>query len=176
MQSPYSNKAPSPAASKSPASFAINAVLLAGAMLATALAGCGDSSSPAGPASNAKITMTKPTGGENFHVGDSLRVRWTVTDDPADPVDAVDIFLSVDSGTSWIYLPVGPTHSTGSIKSSSPFWNNFSWAIPDSLDVPTLGTTIALRGNTKIFVKAQQYSTADPLKIAKTPKAITISP
>src|SRR6188768_4037791 len=57
--------------------------------------------SPSDPA--ALITVTAPACGSSFKVGDSIRVKWTVKDDPEAP-DAADVQLSADSGKTWGFL------------------------------------------------------------------------
>ena len=48
------------------------------------------------------VSVISPSGGESVEVGDTLRVRWTATDDRG--VDSVVVKLSRDGGAAWIDL------------------------------------------------------------------------
>ena len=116
------------------------------------------------------IILTSPLGGETFHVGDSLRIKWTINDDPADPIEVVDPLISPDSGKTWLYL------SVASIRITSHSWGDFVWQVTDSIYVPPLDAKLNLVGDTKCLIRVQDYTTSDPLKRSATPKTFTIAP
>lgn len=72
-----------------------------------------------GPAS--KITVVKPSGGETFHLGDTLRVQWIYKN----PRGQVFVGLSVDGGKS--YSTICPLAIPGNI-------NTYAWPIPPGAD------------------------------------------
>ncbi len=127
---------------------------------------------------NAMITLTKPLGGETYHVGDTLRVGWTVKTDPSDQITSVDVVLSPDSGKTWVYLPYGPLQNrTGSITPLSPYWNKFAWAVTESLYVAGTNSKIKLAGNAHCLVRVEDYDNPNlATRHATTPSYITISP
>ncbi|MFO8109965.1 MAG: M14 family zinc carboxypeptidase [Thermoplasmata archaeon] len=47
-----------------------------------------------------EITLTSPNGGEQWHAFDEEDITWT-TNQGDDPIDHVDLWYSVDAGTSW---------------------------------------------------------------------------
>ncbi len=103
------------------------------------------------------IRLTYPLGGESIKVGDSVRITWTVKDDPTDPVNAVDVMITADSGKLWAYL-----RSQGSITPDSPQWGNFIWKVTDS--VSSSGLKMNLVDNPGVSIKVEQYSSQDPKK------------
>lgn len=138
--------------------------------LATALvSGCAEADSASGPAGTALITITSPKAGAVLHVGDSLRVTWTVKNDASRVVDAVGVSLSPDDGKTW-----GAMHSN-SIGPAAANWGKFAWLIPDSLYIATQNKKFALKGNKTCRVKVAQYSTQDPDMIVAS-EAFTIDP
>lgn len=148
------------------ASAGLKTLAFAGLLVAgLSFSGCQEEDTT-GPGSDAKITLTKPTGGETYKVGDSLRVTWTIKDDPSDPIDAVDVLLSPDDGKTWGYL------RTGSITPLSPSWQNFAWKIKDTLVVNTV--KVPLAGNSKCRVRVMQYSTADSKEISTSAGSFSI--
>jgi hypothetical protein len=102
------------------------------------------------------IRMHSPLGGESFRVGDTLRITWTVKDAPENPVDAVDVMISADSGKSWGYL------RSSSILPQNPYWGRFPWVVRDSISI--LGTKTNLTGNPGVCVRVQQYSMPEPTR------------
>lgn len=136
---------------------------------ATLSSGCSQEDSPSGPASTALITITSPKAGAVFHVGDSLRVTWTVKNDPSRVVDAVGISLSPDDGKTW-----GAMHSN-SIGPAAANWGKFAWLIPDSLYIATQNRKYQLKGNKTCKVRVAQYSTQDADMIVAS-EAFTIDP
>ncbi|MEO7424558.1 MAG: hypothetical protein ABI036_05175 [Fibrobacteria bacterium] len=164
-------------ASKKNRSLSIGALCLAGALSALALGACDKSDSTAPTTDpNAMITLTKPVGGDAFHVGDSLRVKWTVKDDPADPILSVDVEISPDSGLSWAFVPWGPSQTKGSVPAGSQFWNNVSWKIPDSLYIPSVDKTFSLKGNKRCLVRVSDYVKPIATRRSTIASAITINP
>jgi hypothetical protein len=144
----------------------IGLVLIAGLQILTA---CGEES--AGPAGDpdAQLILLEPTGGETFHVGDSLKVRWKAQGKGLEEISSVAITLSPDSGQTWLYL------LNGSIAPSDGEWGAFGWKIPDA--IAGRGENFELSGNTRILVRVQDYqNTSDPHKTAVTPKPIAVKP
>lgn len=132
-----------------------------------ALVGCA-AEDAAGPGSDALITLTSPKGGETFKIGDTLWITWT-TRDATDPVEAVDPLISPDSGKTWINM------RSGSIPITSTSWGKWGWQVKDTVTHVSSQTKFPLAGNSKVFVKVQQYQSADPKKISVTPRPITIA-
>ncbi|HTP09264.1 MAG TPA: dockerin type I domain-containing protein, partial [Anaerolineae bacterium] len=58
------------------------------------------------------VSITSPTGGENFASG-SVPIGWTATDADNDPLQ-VSIEFSKDNGASWI--PIGSGHGSGTLN------------------------------------------------------------
>jgi hypothetical protein len=142
----------------------------AAAIAASALmmAAC-DKTEATGPASTARILFSSPKPASLWHVGDSLRVDWTIHDDPNDPFDGVEISLSPDGGVTWGALnknAIGPAHAN---------WGKFAWKITDSLYIQKQAGNVLLKGSKTCKVKVAQYSTQDPDKIVST-EAFTIDP
>jgi hypothetical protein len=88
--------------------------------------GCDDATSPrpitVGPN---QIIVTAPAGGEVYHIGDSLRIRWL-----ADTMIISNVVLSIslNKKRTWMELPLGAT-----ISYYDSWWGDFKWKIPDSL-------------------------------------------
>jgi hypothetical protein len=146
---------------KPSASLSASAAIIA-AFAAFAITGCGKDDSPTGPASDAKIVISSPSAGQVYNVGDSLRVNWTVKDDPAEPIDGVNVSLSPDGGITWGGI------ASKSIGPLAKEWGKFSWKITDSLYIQLQAKNVLLKGCTQCKVKVEQYSTQDPLKIVTT--------
>lgn len=128
-------------------------------------AGCKATLNASNP--SAQIHLLAPTGCDNFHVGDVMNVKWTLTTDSAKNfVNAVDIMLSLDDGQKWI--PVLP----GSIPYSDPSWGNVAWTIPDSVSYAS--QTYHLANNSQVLVKVEQYSTDNPDYSDQTTQTLTI--
>jgi hypothetical protein len=144
--------------------------ILAAAAALGALAACDKSDSTGPAASSDIITVSSPRAGSTWKVGDSLEVTWTVKEDPAKVVDAVDIFLSPDGGTNWIAL-----NPTGSIPPASAKWGDFKFALMDSIYSPDLNAKLELKGRKTCRVKVEQYSTQDP-ELTVTTGDFTINP
>jgi len=138
-------------------SFAPKSLLLAASIYG--LVACNSST---GSDSNAIITISSPAAGSSWNVGDQLAVKWTVKQDPVKVVDAADILLSADGGANWTIL------NPGSLPPESPKFGNYTWPIPDSLNVIALGHKVSLKGAKKCRIKVQQYSTQDPDLMATT--------
>lgn len=102
------------------------------------------------------IRLTHPLGGESFKVGDTLHFIWTVKDDVSDPVYAVDVRISADSGETWAFL------RAGSITSESAYWGRFPWIVRDSITVSGKKTNIV--GSPGVCFRVEQYSSPDPDK------------
>lgn len=100
------------------------------------------------------IRLTHPLGGESFKVGDTLYFSWTVKGDVPDPVYAVDVRISPDSGKTWGFL------KSSSITSDSPNWGRFPWIVRDSIVIQGNKTNIV--GNPGVCFRVEQYSSTDP--------------
>jgi hypothetical protein len=152
--------------------FPLAAFAVAVALAALAFAACTKSDSATAPPPDAEkwIALSQPLGGEKYKVGESLKVKWTVKENPSGTIDAVDVLLSPDSGKTWVYL-----NSNGSIHPTSASWNNFSWKITDSLYVPTLDDSVALI-NTHCLIRVEDYATTEAMKQSTTHSTISITP
>jgi hypothetical protein len=77
------------------------------------------------------IVLKSPNGGETFHVGDTLRIRW----DTDGFISSVGIQISADSGRKWM-----PVTRRSAINQGQAGWGDYGWPIPDSLDGVSLAT------------------------------------
>lgn len=79
-------------------SFGLGLILIA---LLQILTGCGEDGATA-PTGNpdAQLVLLEPKGGETFHTGDSLWVRWKAQGKGLEEINSVAIGLSPDSGQS----------------------------------------------------------------------------
>jgi hypothetical protein len=133
------------------------------------LTGCGEDA--AGPTvdPDAQLILLEPRGGETFHVGDSLKVRWKAQGEGLQEISSVTLGVSPDSGQTWISL------KNGSIAPTDAEWGAYGWKIPASLVAK--GKTFELSGNSKILVRVQDYvDLSDPHKAAVAPKPIAVRP
>jgi len=122
-----------------------------------------------GPAEdpNAQLVLLEPLGGETYHLGDSLHVRWKAQGKGLDEISSVTIALSPDSGTTWISL------KNGSVGTEDVQWGDLVWKIPATLSAR--GMDFDLAGRTHVLVRVQNYQNdADPNQRAVTPKPISI--
>lgn len=69
------------------------------------------------------LTLTWPTGGEQFAAGDTVRVSWE-----ASGTGAVTVEASFNNGEDWFDLTEGE-----GVTAESPDWASFPWVIPDSV-------------------------------------------
>ena len=167
MQSPSSKK------KRYYACASLAALALAGSL---GIAACdSNSSSATAPDADKWIALTTPLGGETYKVGDSLRIKWTVKDNPAGNIEAVDVELSPDSGKTWGFLPWGPSKTTGSVKPTSPYWENFAWKITDTLYIASKDASIKLAGR-QCLVRVKDYLSEAELNQSTTHTPITINP
>jgi len=90
----------------------VSALLLAAALL------------PVG-AQTVGLTVLAPNGGETFHVGDTMHVRWSAD---TSRVGAVNIELSFDAGSTWNLLT-----SSHSVFVTDSTWGDYRWVVPESL-------------------------------------------
>jgi hypothetical protein len=133
------------------------------------LTACGEESTGPSGDPDAQLVLLEPRGGETYHVGDSLRVRWMAQGKGLTEISSVALTLSPDSGQTWIYL------LNGSIAPADGNWGAYGWEIPASLTAK--GTTFALAGNVKILVRVQDYqNVSDVHKTAMVPKPIAVQP
>jgi hypothetical protein len=70
----------------------------------------------------ASITITSPTSGQRFALGQQITVTWTAV-----KVTSVQIELSTDDGESFRLL-----NSTGAINAGTAQWSNFPVTLPDT--------------------------------------------
>ncbi|MFC1528590.1 PQQ-binding-like beta-propeller repeat protein [Candidatus Latescibacterota bacterium] len=85
--------------------------------------------------STGKITLTSPIGGEEFFAGSDLEVEWN-----SSSVEAIDIFLSLDGGGSWI--PIAKSYDAGA--------GYLVWTIPDDFESGNCLVRIVDRNNAAI--------------------------
>lgn len=81
------------------------------------------------------VSLAYPNGGESFHVGDTLPIRWA-TDDG---ITSCGIKISLDSGATWL-----PITRRRSVANSDKDWLDYRWAIPDTMDGFSLVSSGAL--------------------------------
>ncbi|MBD3240127.1 MAG: hypothetical protein GF331_06035 [Chitinivibrionales bacterium] len=84
-----------------------------------------DSDVDPGQFTNKLIRLDSPNGGETFHVGDTITVRWSVR---APDLQLVDVSFSPDEGETWTIL-----NTDESIGIGAPEWGNYTWVIPSSI-------------------------------------------
>lgn len=139
-------------------------LLVAGPLLIA----CDDASGP-GTDPNAELVLLAPTGGETYHVGDSLHVRWKAQGKGQEEINSVTVALSPDSGKTWANL------KNGSIAPQDAQWGDFPWKIPATLTAK--GTDFDLAGRTNVLVRVQDYvDVSDANKTAIVAKPISIQP
>jgi hypothetical protein len=73
----------------------------------------------------AGLTVLAPNGGETFHVGDTMYVRWSAD---TTRVGAVNIEISFDAGNGWNLLT-----SSHSVYVTDSTWGDYRWVVPESL-------------------------------------------
>jgi len=73
------------------------------------------------------VTVTRPSGGEVWYVGQTQAIQWTATDPDHDDGDLViDIYYSADDGATFFPLPFGGGEALG-----LPNTGSFAWTIPN---------------------------------------------
>jgi hypothetical protein len=113
-----------------------------------------EADSNACPDDSTQILLTAPKGGETFHVGDSLRVKWKLCNAGPNEINAVDLLLSPDSGGTWCYMRVN------SMPLGDAHFGDYAWKIPDSIGLQ--GEWFQLKNNARCRIRVEQYSTSDP--------------
>lgn len=147
--------------------FSVSTIItLAAVPIFAILGGC--SNPEEAPVDNSEIVLLTPQGGETFHVGDSLKVRWKLQGNASIDIIAVDIELSPDNGKTW-----GPLN-VSSVYPTDAQWANFSWKIPGTINFR--GDTYTLENNSQCLLHVMQYSTLNPNLISTTKTAFTILP
>ena len=73
-----------------------------------------------------KITITSPNGAESWEVGSSNNITW---DKAGRLYDTVDLYYSIDGGTSWTEIALAQTNS-----------GTYAWTVPD-----TVGSSIKVK-------------------------------
>ncbi len=147
-------------------SFGLGLILIA---ILQILTGCGEDgvTAPMGDP-DAQLVLLEPKGGETFHTGDSLWVRWKAQGKGLEEINSVAIWLSPDSGQSWI------TIKNGSIAPADREWGRYGWKVPANILIN--GGPMALGGD-RILIRVQDYqNVSDPNKTAVVPKPITVQP
>jgi len=140
-------------------------LLVAGPLLIA----CGDDTSGPETDPNAELVLLAPKGGETFHIGDSLHVRWKAQGKGLDEINSVTVSLSPDSGKTWASL------KNGSIATQDAQWGDFPWKIPATLTAK--GIDFNLSGKTNVLVRVQDYvDVSDANKTVVVAKPITILP
>ncbi|MBW8890152.1 MAG: hypothetical protein JF616_20550 [Fibrobacteres bacterium] len=138
-------------------------LLIAGPLLIA----CGGSSTGPAKDPDAQLLLLEPLGGETYHTGDSLHVRWKAQGKGVDEISSVTIFLSPDSGATWISL------KSGSVGTEDAQWGDLAWKIPVTLSAKGIDFNLAAR--THVLVKVQNYQNdSDPNQRAVTPKPFSI--
>jgi hypothetical protein len=143
-----------------------NGILALAMVAGLAFLGCQKSDSPTGAVdANARITLVSPVGGEKLKVGETVMVKWTVKADQVDPITAVDLMVSPDSGKTWGYI------RTGSVADDVPTWGNYPWIV----SAKTVGTpSLNLAGAACLF-RVMKYATDKPELMAVSKSTFTIS-
>ncbi len=146
--------------------FGSTAFLFTALISGLAAFGCNKTDSSTGPVidPNAPITLISPKGGETFHVGDTMWVKWTVKDDPVSPITAVDLMISADSGKTWGYA------KSGSVADDVKGWGNFPYVVSSTTDDGKHTSLISARCKFRV----QLYATLDVTKMATSPTTFTI--
>src|ERR1041384_1319209 len=92
---------------------------------------------PPPPPSTAAITITSPSGGDQWTKGEKYNVIWSVSG----PVSRVDVSMSHDGGNTWAVLATGLDSSAGSfqIKAKKPKSNEMIMRVTDSSDSSIFG-------------------------------------
>lgn len=84
------------------------------------------------------ITLFEPNGGQTYHVGGTMRIRWTADSSSA----LVDIEMCVDGDESGVWYRI----NTQAIGLGGPGWGDTTWVIADSLhDATTTVSTVSSR-------------------------------
>jgi len=85
------------------------------------------------------VDLLSPNGGEVFHVGDTVHIRWKAD---ATRVSAVAINVSFDSCGTWYWYDL-TFHATGYIWAGHEWWEDCQWVIPDSVEGPGILDTLS---------------------------------
>jgi len=140
-------------------------LLIAGPILIA----CGDETSGPTTDPNAQLVLLEPGGGETFHIGDSLHVRWKAQGKGLTEISSVLISISLDSGATWASL------KNRSIGTTEPEWSDYAWKIPATLSVA--GVALDVAGRSKVLIRVQDYQDlSDANKRMVTPKTFSILP
>lgn len=133
-------------------------MLSAALMAGLAMSGCNKSDPATGPVTdpNAPITLTSPKGGETFHVGDTMWVKWTVKDDPVAPIVSVDLQISADNGKTWGFA------KTGSVPVEAPSFGNFPYVV----QATTVGTPQFSLLSSNCLFRVRSYTETNKLSVS----------
>jgi hypothetical protein len=80
------------------------------------------------------ITILSPKSGDQFYIGDTMRVLWTVGSGIA---LQAKFDISINGGRNWTALP----GITKQVVKGDPWWLNLPWVIPDVLSVGSQETS-----------------------------------
>jgi subtilisin family serine protease len=76
------------------------------------------------------VDVTSPDGGEAWDDGTTQQITWTATDNVG--VTSIDIYYSINNGTSWIPVSAGETND-----------GTYDWLVPDNESVQALVKVVA---------------------------------
>jgi len=99
-------------------------------LVAIAMMHCSPSSAPTGdttlPRNGKLIEIVEPNGGEIYHIGDTMHIRWHAVDSLL-ASDCVVLSVSVDSGLSW-----GELHCDCIWQEATDEWEHFTSTVGDT--------------------------------------------
>ncbi len=98
------------------------------------------------------ITLLEPDGGETYHVGDTMRIRWLAD------------LQRISSGLLQISFNDGETYyainTDSAIAPSDPAWGDYPWVIPDSIvDGRNMVSTVS--SQCRVMVSDYQITMSD---------------
>jgi hypothetical protein len=146
------------------AKFGSAALFSMALMSGLVLGGCDKAESPVAVDPKADITLIYPVGGETFHVGETINIKWSVKEGLVSPITSVDLMISNDDGITWKNFKIG----VGSIPDDAPSWGNFPLLIRATTDgSPAMNVVSA-----KCRFRVQSYTQPD--RKATTASTFTI--
>lgn len=100
----------------------------------------------------AAITLLAPDGGETFHVGDTMHIRWQ-----ADPGRISSALLQITFNDGETYYAI---NTDSAIASSDPGWGDYTWVIPDSI-IDGTSRTSTISNQCRIMASDYQITMSD---------------